>query len=87
MFSLTSVFSGMLAHWGCKYAHALMCTLLTLNARSSQECLGFHGGAPFTANLGDGNGWKEVLCELRQDYSNDLIGSCLETFVGGNHFR
>ena len=83
--------------------HSMVCTLsrlvrinrpasvrlvfLTCLIHSSQECLGFHGGKPFTANLGDGNGWKEVLVELRQDYNNDLLGSCLETFIGGNHFR
>ena len=54
---------------------------------SSQECLGFHLGAPQTANLGDGNGSKNQIVELRQDFGNDILGSCLESIFGGNHFR
>ncbi|KAJ7699320.1 hypothetical protein B0H17DRAFT_306915 [Mycena rosella] len=53
----------------------------------SYECLGFHLGDPQSANLGDGNGWVNQTMELRQDYGDDEIGTCLETLVGGNHFR
>jgi hypothetical protein len=53
----------------------------------SFECLGLHLGAPQSANLGDGNGWVNQTVELRQDYGDDELGTCLETFVGGNHFR
>jgi len=53
----------------------------------SEECLGLHLGAPQSANLGDGNGWVNQTIELRQDYGNSEIGTCLETLIGGNHFR
>ncbi|KAJ3882425.1 hypothetical protein F5051DRAFT_319721 [Lentinula edodes] len=53
----------------------------------SEECLGIHLGAPQSANLGDGNGWVNQTIELRQDYGNSEIGTCLETLIGGNHFR
>jgi len=53
----------------------------------SQECFGAHLGDPQSANLGDGNGWVNQTYELRQDYGNVEIGSCLETLLGGNHFR
>jgi len=53
----------------------------------SEECLGLHLGAPQAANLGDGNGWVNQTIELRQDYGNSEIGTCLETLIGGNHFR
>ncbi|KIK54845.1 hypothetical protein GYMLUDRAFT_48399 [Collybiopsis luxurians FD-317 M1] len=53
----------------------------------SEECLGLHLGNPQSANLGDGNGWVNQTIELRQDYGNSEIGTCLETLIGGNHFR
>ncbi|EPQ57332.1 hypothetical protein GLOTRDRAFT_120553 [Gloeophyllum trabeum ATCC 11539] len=53
----------------------------------SKECLGLHSGAPQTANLGDGNGWTDQLLELRADYHSTAVGTCLESVVGGNHFR
>ncbi|EPQ57666.1 hypothetical protein GLOTRDRAFT_99486 [Gloeophyllum trabeum ATCC 11539] len=53
----------------------------------SEECFGLHAGAPQTANLGDGNGWVNQTIELRQDYDNAGVGTCLETLIGGNHFR
>ncbi|KAJ7858687.1 hypothetical protein B0H14DRAFT_2577661 [Mycena olivaceomarginata] len=61
----------------------------------SFECLGIHLGDPQSANLGDGNGWvNQTVClhynlsiELRQDFGDDDIGTCLESLVGGNHFR
>ena len=40
-----------------------------------------------SANLGDGNGWVNQTIELRQDYDNEGIGTCLESLIGGNHFR
>jgi len=51
------------------------------------ECLGAHLGAPQTANLGDGRGWVNQTIELRKDYGNDIIGTCWESLVGGNHLR
>jgi len=37
------------------------------------------------ANLGDGNGWVNQAMELRQNYR--VLGTCGETFFGGNHLR
>lgn len=54
---------------------------------SSEECFGLHLGTPFSANLGDGNGWVNQTIELRQDYGNAGVGTCLESLIGGNHFR
>ncbi|KAK7692685.1 hypothetical protein QCA50_004318 [Cerrena zonata] len=53
----------------------------------STECFGLHSGTPQTANLGDGNGWVDQTIELRQDYGNADVGTCLESVIGGNHFR
>lgn len=53
----------------------------------SIECFGIHLGAPQTANLGDGNGSLNQTIELRQDYGNSDVGTCLESLIGGNHFR
>ncbi|KAF7973166.1 hypothetical protein HWV62_15847 [Athelia sp. TMB] len=53
----------------------------------SEECFGIHLGDPFSANLGDGNGWVNQTVELRQDYDLPDIGTCLESLIGGNHFR
>lgn len=54
---------------------------------SSTECLGIHLGAPQSANLGDGNGWVNQTIELREDYGSAALGTCLESAIGGNHFR
>ncbi|KAI1794667.1 hypothetical protein LXA43DRAFT_1091722 [Ganoderma leucocontextum] len=43
--------------------------------------------ASLTANLGDGNGSLNQAVEFRQDFGNDLLGTCLESLLGGNHFR
>ncbi|KAH9059323.1 hypothetical protein EDB87DRAFT_1675123 [Lactarius vividus] len=51
------------------------------------ECLGIHLGDPQSANLGDGHGYVNQTIELRQDYGNPDVGSCLESLVGGNHLR
>jgi len=53
----------------------------------SEECLDIHLGAPQSANLGDGNGFVNQTIELRQDFGNSELGTCLETLIGGNHFR
>ncbi|KAJ7452045.1 hypothetical protein B0H11DRAFT_2176680 [Mycena galericulata] len=53
----------------------------------SFECLGFHLGNPQSANLGDGNGWVNQTMELRADFADYEVGTCLESLVGGNHFR
>ncbi|TFK75297.1 hypothetical protein BDN72DRAFT_758012 [Pluteus cervinus] len=53
----------------------------------SKECLGIHLGAPQSANLGDGNGFVNQTIELREDFGNALLGTCLESLIGGNHFR
>ncbi|KAF8577754.1 hypothetical protein K439DRAFT_1655028 [Ramaria rubella] len=53
----------------------------------STECLGIHIGGPQTANLGDGNGAVDQLAELRQDFGDATLGTCLESLIGGNHFR
>ena len=58
-----------------------------LRVCSSTECLGIHLGAPQSANLGDGNGWVNQTIELREDYGSASIGTCLESAIGGNHFR
>ncbi|OSD04022.1 hypothetical protein PYCCODRAFT_1444197 [Trametes coccinea BRFM310] len=44
----------------------------------STECFGIHLGNPFSANLGDGNG---------PDFGSAGLGTCLESLIGGNHFR
>ncbi|KIM45176.1 hypothetical protein M413DRAFT_441859 [Hebeloma cylindrosporum] len=53
----------------------------------STECLGIHIGDPQSANLGDGHGFVNQTIELRQDYGNANAGTCLESLIGGNHFR
>ncbi|KAH9831228.1 uncharacterized protein C8Q71DRAFT_310451 [Rhodofomes roseus] len=53
----------------------------------SKECLDIHLGSPFSANLGDGHGAVNQTIELRQDYGSSEIGTCLESLIGGNHFR
>ncbi|KAH8083808.1 hypothetical protein BXZ70DRAFT_576971 [Cristinia sonorae] len=53
----------------------------------STECFGVHLGDPQTANLGDGNGWVKESILLREDYGDADFGTCLESLIGGNHFR
>ncbi|GLB37227.1 hypothetical protein LshimejAT787_0402780 [Lyophyllum shimeji] len=53
----------------------------------STECFGVHLGDPQSANLGDGDGWVNQTIELREDYGDADAGTCLESLVGGNHFR
>ena len=54
---------------------------------SSEECFGIHLGDPFPANLGDGRGPVNQTTELRQDFGHSTVGTCLESLIGGNHFR
>lgn len=37
--------------------------------------------------MGDGNGWVNQTIELREDYGSASLGTCLESAIGGNHFR
>ncbi|KAI0081858.1 hypothetical protein K474DRAFT_1586636 [Panus rudis PR-1116 ss-1] len=53
----------------------------------STECFGIHLGDPQSANLGDGHGAVNQTIELRQDFGDANAGTCLESLVGGNHFR
>jgi len=53
----------------------------------STECLGLHVGDPQTANLGDGRGSQNEIKVIRQDFRNPILGTCLESAIGGNHFR
>jgi len=53
----------------------------------STECLGIHLGGPQSANLGDGNGFVNQTMELREDFGDSSLGTCLESAIGGNHFR
>ncbi|KAI0727972.1 hypothetical protein C8Q72DRAFT_795537 [Fomitopsis betulina] len=53
----------------------------------STECLGIHLGNPQAADLGDGNGYVNQTIELREDYGDASLGTCLESAIGGNHFR
>ncbi|PPQ65019.1 hypothetical protein CVT26_015728 [Gymnopilus dilepis] len=53
----------------------------------STECLGIHLGDPQSANLGDGHGSVNQTIELRQDFGDPDLGTCLESLIGGNHLR
>jgi len=53
----------------------------------STECLGLHLGGPQSANLGDGNGFVNQTVEMRDDFGNSQVGTCLESLAGGNHLR
>ncbi|KAG5342667.1 hypothetical protein C0989_010635 [Termitomyces sp. Mn162] len=53
----------------------------------SNECLGLHMGVPEPANLGDGKGWVAEREVLRQHYQLPFLGTCIESLIGGNHFR
>jgi hypothetical protein len=59
--------------------------LLTGVTGSTTECLGIHLGSPQTANLGDGNGNVAQTMELRENFN--IVGTCGESLVGGNHLR
>ncbi|KAJ7470387.1 hypothetical protein FB451DRAFT_1351999 [Mycena latifolia] len=51
------------------------------------DCFGIHLGGPQAANLGDGNGFVNQTQMMREDYGSVAIGTCLETLMGGNHYR
>lgn len=53
----------------------------------STECLGQHIGNPQSANLGDGHDYVNETLLLRQHYGDPDLGTCLESLIGGNHFR
>lgn len=53
----------------------------------SKECLGLHKGTAEPANLGDGNGWVNEREVIREHYNIPIVGTCIESLVGGNHFR
>jgi len=53
----------------------------------SFTCLGIQLGGPQSANLGDGNGFVNQTTELREDFGDALLGTCLESLIGGNHLR
>ncbi|KAJ8694621.1 hypothetical protein PTI98_007279 [Pleurotus ostreatus] len=44
-------------------------------------------GDRVTANLGDGAGDVDELGVWRADFHSPLLGTCLESLIGGNHFR
>jgi hypothetical protein len=68
--------------------HLVVHRLLTGIVYSSTECLDIHIGGAQTANLGDGNGNVAQHMELRQEQlSLPIVGTCLESAIGGNHFR
>jgi len=67
------------------YPFSFLPTQSTLS--SSTECFGIHSGDPQSANLGDGNGAVDQLIELREDFGDPNLGTCLESLNGGNHFR
>ncbi|GAA5941582.1 uncharacterized protein JCM15063_001627 [Sporobolomyces koalae] len=50
------------------------------------ECANLHLGDPQESNLGDGNGWKAESFVMRESRW-PFVGSCLESAIGGNHFR
>ncbi|KAM0790797.1 hypothetical protein ACM66B_004644 [Microbotryomycetes sp. NB124-2] len=51
-----------------------------------QECANLHLGQAQYADLGDGQGWQPELFEMRES-KLPWVGSCLESIIGGNHFR
>lgn len=51
------------------------------------DCFGIHLGGPQAADLGDGNGLVNQTQMMREDFGSKPIGTCLETLIGGNHYR
>ncbi|GJJ15780.1 hypothetical protein Clacol_010058 [Clathrus columnatus] len=58
-----------------------------LSLKFGTECLGQHIGSNQMADLGDGNGPRNDTAVMRYDFGNSAIGTCEETFEGGNHLR
>jgi hypothetical protein len=54
---------------------------------STYEFMHLHGGPPMTANLGDGDDWKNQKFELRENYGSRHMGTGVQTLIGGNHLR
>ncbi|GAA6063716.1 hypothetical protein JCM10212_001827 [Sporobolomyces blumeae] len=50
------------------------------------ECANIHIGDPQVANLGDGKGWEPEMFLMRESRW-PFVGSCLESAIGGLHFR
>ena len=75
-----------LLHWNTKLIE-MMPPIYFSRSCSSEECFGIHLGDPFAANLGDGHGPVNQTMELRQDFGHPDVGTCLESLIGGNHFR
>lgn len=86
VFSPTTASSTLPALSVCKCSQTIV-PFNVSHVRSSTECFGIHLGAPQSANLGDGNGFVNQTVELRQDFGSSSVGTCLESLVGGNHFR
>ncbi|BEJ11017.1 hypothetical protein CspHIS471_0104390 [Cutaneotrichosporon sp. HIS471] len=57
-----------------------------LSVHLSTQCLGAQFGAPQQANL-DGHTNVSEIQTLRHNYGDPYIGSCRETFDGGQHLR
>ncbi|BEI79945.1 hypothetical protein CcaverHIS002_0104740 [Cutaneotrichosporon cavernicola] len=57
-----------------------------LSVHLSTQCLGAQFGAPQQANL-DGHTNVSEIQTLRYNYGDPYIGSCRETFDGGQHLR
>ncbi|GAA5840379.1 hypothetical protein JCM3766R1_000270 [Sporobolomyces carnicolor] len=53
----------------------------------SGECLGQSDGAKQAANLGDGLGFINQTILLRENFGDTVLGTCKETFDGGEHYR
>lgn len=53
----------------------------------ADECLGGKKGNPQYADLVDGRGEIAEQFLYRQDFHWKFLGSCAETFTGGNHCR
>lgn len=53
----------------------------------SKECFGVHSGGKQRANLGDGHGWVDEREVLREHFNIPILGTCLESLIGGNHLR
>ncbi|KAF7291075.1 hypothetical protein MKEN_01492200 [Mycena kentingensis (nom. inval.)] len=53
-----------------------------------RECLGQHKGTPQSANLGDGKGEVNETAVIRIRRGDaPVLGTCIESLTGGNHFR
>jgi len=48
---------------------------------------GLHSGDAQTANLGDGNGPLPEIKVIRQNFNAPILGTGIESLIGGNHFR